>query len=95
MLLDLTGILFNTEHSDIFYIVVVVVVTLLALAVLCLIEMTESRVSNEAIFKLDDLLDSLKVRTQLKLLRKSIKRPTIDIESFFDDATTLIQSNGN
>ena len=52
MLLDLTGILFNTEHSDIFYIVVVVVVTLLALAVLCLIEMTESRVSNEAIFKL-------------------------------------------
>ena len=36
---------FYTEYSDIFYIVVVVVVTLLALAVLCLIEMTESRVS--------------------------------------------------
>ena len=69
--------------------------TLLALAVLCLIEMTESRVSIQAMLYLIDLLDSLKARTELKLLRKSMKRPTIDIESFFDDATTLIQSNGN
>ena len=40
-------------------------------------------------------MDNLKARTELKLLRKSMRRPTIDIESFFDDATTLIQSNGN
>lgn len=58
---------------DIFYFAVVVVVTLLALAVLILIEFTE--------------------HTELKLLRKSMRRTTIDIGSFFDDGANLIDNN--